>query len=239
MASFSSDYFSALDFKTCFSSGLVSTSGQLSASSEEIDKGRETRTSPLAGHDASVSTNSVVGTTMHAAGASQQSRANAAVTTVTNTSADWTAQLKNDLGIGGTAPATKSSANHSGLMSKSSLQNTKAGQVPRAASRHTTHSNTVEFVSGEANGPTLPEYQFGFHVDSATGSDEHADDVYSASAKSRPLNNHTAKVVCLSFVFCKIIGLGVWISPHCPHLFIIYITLYVNIVVKFLKEYKF
>uniref|UniRef100_A0A1I8EHS3 UBA domain-containing protein n=1 Tax=Wuchereria bancrofti TaxID=6293 RepID=A0A1I8EHS3_WUCBA len=177
-----------------YQNGLVSTSGQLAASSEETDKGREARTSPLAGHDASVSANSVVGTTMHAAGASQQSRTNTAVTTVTNTSADWTAQLKNDLGIGGTAPATKPSANQSGLMSKSSLQNTKAGQVPRAASRHTTHSNTVEFVSGEANGPTLPEYQFGFHVDSATGSDEHADDVYSASAKSRSLNNHTAKV---------------------------------------------
>uniref|UniRef100_A0A158Q730 Protein lingerer n=1 Tax=Elaeophora elaphi TaxID=1147741 RepID=A0A158Q730_9BILA len=174
-------------------SGLVSTSSQLAAPSEESDKGREARTSPLAGHDASASTNPVAETALHAAGVSQQSRTSASVTTVTNTSSDWTTQLKNDLGIGNAAPATKPNANQPGLMSKSPLQNTKTGQVPRATPRHTTHSNTVEFVSGEANGPTLPEYQFGFHVDSATGSDEHGDDVYSASAKSRSLNNQTAK----------------------------------------------
>ncbi|VDK77880.1 unnamed protein product [Litomosoides sigmodontis] len=173
-------------------SGLVSTSSQLAAPSEEADKGRGVRTSPLAGHDASASTNSVAGTPIHATGISQQqqSRANTSVATVTNnTSADWTTQLKNDLGIGGGAPATKPNANQPGLMSKSSLQNAKAG---RAASRHT-HSSTVEFVSGEASGPTLPEYQFGFHVDSATGSDEHGDDVYGPSAKSRSLNHQTAK----------------------------------------------
>lgn len=186
--------FSYLISNTHFSSGLVSTSSQLAVPSEEADKGRETRTSPLAGHDASGSANPVAGTAMHAAGVSQQSRTNASGTTVTNTSADWTTQLKNDLGIGGTAPTTKSNTNQPGLMSKSPLQNTKPGQVPRA-SQHTTHSSTVEFVSGEANGPTLPEYQFGFHVDSATGSDEHGDDVYGASAKSRSLNNQTAKVI--------------------------------------------
>lgn len=173
------------------SSGLVSTSSQLAAASEETDKGREARTSPLAGHDASASTNPVVGTTMRAAGVSQQSRTNVPVTAVTNASADWTTQLKNDLGIGSAAPATKSNANQPGLMTKSPLQSTKTS---RTTSRHTTHSNTVEFVSGEANGPTLPEYQFGFHVDSATGSDEHGDDVYGASAKSRSLNNQAAKV---------------------------------------------
>uniref|UniRef100_A0A915Q3U9 GBF-interacting protein 1 N-terminal domain-containing protein n=1 Tax=Setaria digitata TaxID=48799 RepID=A0A915Q3U9_9BILA len=173
-------------------SGLVSTSSQLTAPSEEADKGREARTSPLAGHDASGSSNAVSGTAMHAAGVSQQSRVAASVNTVTNTSADWTTQLKNDLGIGGTAPTTKPNVTQSGLMAKSPLQNTKTGQVPRTT-RHTTHSSTVEFVSGEANGPTLPEYQFGFHVDSATGSDEHADDVYGTSAKSRPLNSQTTK----------------------------------------------
>ncbi|KAL3998680.1 hypothetical protein ACH3XW_16010 [Acanthocheilonema viteae] len=170
-------------------SGLVSTSNQLTAPSEETDKGREARASPLVGHDASPSTNPVPGTAMHTANVSQQSRTNASVTTVTNTSADWTTQLKNDLGIGGAAPATKPNANQAGLMSKSPLQNTKAGRT----SRHTTNSNTVEFVSGEANGPTLPEYQFGFHVDSATGSDERNDDVYGASVKSRSLNTQSAK----------------------------------------------
>ncbi|MCP9260408.1 hypothetical protein DINM_003760 [Dirofilaria immitis] len=165
----------------------------INSPSEEIDKGCETRTSPLSGHDTSASRNAMAGATMHAAGVSQQSRTTASVNTVTNTSADWTAQLKNDLGIGGAASATKSNVNQPGLMSKSSLQNAKTAQVPRATSRHTTHS-TVEFVSGEANGPTLPEYQFGFHVDSATGSDEHGDDVYCTSAKSRSLNNQAAKV---------------------------------------------
>ncbi|OZC12377.1 hypothetical protein X798_00008 [Onchocerca flexuosa] len=174
-------------------SGLVSTSNQLTAPSEEIDKGLETRASSLNGHDASVSTNPVAGTAMHAVGVSQQSRTTASVNTVTSTSADWTTQLKNDLGIGGAAPATKPSVNQPGLMSKSPLQNTKVNQVPRTTSQHTTHSNTVEFVSGEVNGPTLPEYQFGFHVDSATGSDEHGDAVYCTSAKSRSLNNQTAK----------------------------------------------
>lgn len=166
---------------------------------EETDKGRENLTSPLTGHDASASTNLVAGTAMHATGAPKQPRTNASVvTTVSNASADWTAQLKNDLGIGGTAPTTKPSVDQPGLMSKSLLQNAKAGQVPRATSRRINHSNTVEFVSGEASGPTLPEYQFGFHVDSAAGSDEHGD-VYGA-AKSRSLNSQATKVIHLSFV---------------------------------------
>lgn len=210
-----------------FSSGLVSTSSQLAAPSEEADKGRGARTSPLAGHDASASTNPVAGTPIHAASVSQQqSRANTSVTTVTNnTSADWTAQLKNDLGIGGGAPATKPNANQSGLMSKSSMQNTKVG---RAASRHTTHSSTVEFVSGEASGPTLPEYQFGFHVDSATGSDEHGDDVYGASAKSRSLNHQTAKVIfCCSQKMVKCVDFFViCTSRRCS---CITLSLYVSI----------
>lgn len=178
-----------------FSSGLVSTSGQLAIPSEETEKGHSTvsRTPPLTGHATSASPNAVAGTTMQVGAAAQQPRPAPVVSSITNASTDWTAQLKNDLGIGGGA-STKTNAAQTGLMSKSPLQNAKTGQVVRTAPRHTTQSSTVEFVSGEANGPTLPEYQFGFHVDSATGSDEHDDDVYGTSSKSRPMSNHTSKV---------------------------------------------
>ncbi|VDN03880.1 unnamed protein product [Thelazia callipaeda] len=173
--------------------GLVSTSSQITATSEEADKESEVRTPPITSRETSSSaagTAKTVQTTM----ASQQSRAAGPVTAVTNTSADWTTQLKNDLGIGGTATTvSKSSATQPGLAPKALLQAPKVGQVSRPAARHSAHSNTVEFVSGESSGPTLPEYQFGFHVDSAAGNDEHADDVYGTSSKSRTLSSHAPK----------------------------------------------
>uniref|UniRef100_A0A0M3JTW3 Protein lingerer n=1 Tax=Anisakis simplex TaxID=6269 RepID=A0A0M3JTW3_ANISI len=95
-------------------------------------------------------------------------------------SADWTAQLKNDLGIGSTVavaaskpiPTSKPQAAQS--QAAQSQSNSHSKQLTMQQHATTTHplSHTVEFVSGgDSNGPSaLPEYQFGFHVETTTTS---------------------------------------------------------------------
>ncbi|VDK65186.1 unnamed protein product, partial [Gongylonema pulchrum] len=113
----------------------------------------------------------------------QQSRPGATGNSVTN---EWTAQLKNDLGIGSSAATKTSTAQSTVVVPKSPLQNVKTTQAG-AAAPPARQSRTVEFVSGDPTGPSLPEYQFEFNGDESV---DHAEDVYASSAKSHTINSH-------------------------------------------------
>ncbi|MFH4984950.1 hypothetical protein AB6A40_011659 [Gnathostoma spinigerum] len=56
-------------------------------------------------------------------------------------------------------------------------------------------SHTVEFVSGDSNNSTsLPEYQFGFHVDSAaTNTEDSVDTAYSSNVQNHAISSQQTK----------------------------------------------
>uniref|UniRef100_A0A9J2P4J5 UBA domain-containing protein n=1 Tax=Ascaris lumbricoides TaxID=6252 RepID=A0A9J2P4J5_ASCLU len=184
---------------------VVSTSGQSAVSSQDADTERDDECASATPTSMSgmMSTSPSVAKVSSTVPTTTIQRT--ALSTVNTSSADWTAQLKNDLGIG-TKPTPQvapkqqqSQPPQAAQPAQQQTARTKQTSVARPLAsmmQQPPVSHTVEFVSGgDSNGPSaLPEYQFGFHVEStANAGDERGEDVFTASAKPRSMNR-SAKI---------------------------------------------
>lgn len=178
-----------------FSNDVVSTSGQLIAapasSTSESNRKEESRENLQSTASASLSSarNSSIRTSQPIASVSSVSAGG-------GSSTDWTTQLKNDLGIGSKAVPKPTAS-----LAKPIVQ-TKLAQTPqqKAAQSGNTHqtSYSVEFVSGEPNDSSaLPEYQFGFHVDTNPSNEENSEESF-VSSKSRAKNEVCELINCFA-----------------------------------------
>uniref|UniRef100_A0A0N5AX74 Protein lingerer n=1 Tax=Syphacia muris TaxID=451379 RepID=A0A0N5AX74_9BILA len=180
-------YFELFNFNC--SGDVVSTSGQLvntsANSASEPDHQEEVRDTLQPTQQPTISSSGRNSTIR--GNSSQPAASMASVSASGGSSKDWATKLKNDLGIG-----TKSRSKPSVPLSKTVATGKPAQALQPKATQSTDtrqSSYSVEFVSGEPNDSTaLPEYQFGFHVD--TNNDESTEETFAAS-KSRTKNGTT------------------------------------------------
>ncbi|KHN83189.1 Ubiquitin-associated protein 2 [Toxocara canis] len=189
------------------SKGVVSTSSQGGVSSQDAETEREDEcaSSPPTSMSAMMSTSSNTPKAPSAVPAATTIQRPALSSTVNTSSADWTTQLKNDLGIGAKpTPQLATPKQQSQPVQPQPTPQPAPHSKQTSVARPLTSmmqqqpvSHTVEFVSGgDSNGPSaLPEYQFGFHVESnaSAGDERGGEDVFTASSKSRSINR-SAKI---------------------------------------------